>query len=175
MASASSDVQMASSQGRGLSSRYRRLDENSGIGAIAKGSFGRVYVAVDTTTEETVAVKRQVLPSTSAISELCWYMALSQAWHPNVVHLLDHLVSKDVVSTCLYSTVHGLSWRGCRSEAKGFCRTAVSKCRSRSYSCVTQSSKRLSNSGFGSWRCTFARAFPLSRTWCIALPMCTSE
>ena len=59
----------------------------------------------DTTTEETVAVKRQVLPSTSAISELCWYKALSQAWHPNVVHLLDHLVSKDVVGTCLYSTV----------------------------------------------------------------------
>ena len=102
MASASSSSRQASSPGRGLSSRYRRLDENTGVGAIARGTFGRVYVALDSATGETVAVKRVVLPSNSATSELCWYKALSQARHPNVMHLLDHFVCKGDLGTCLY-------------------------------------------------------------------------
>ena len=85
-----------------MASRYQRLDENSGLGAVAKGSYGRVYVAVDTRTQATVAVKRQVLPSNSAMSELCWYKALSQSPHPNIMSLLDHFVAKGAVGTCLY-------------------------------------------------------------------------
>ena len=50
--------------------RYVRLDEGSGYGAIASGSFGRVYAAVDSKTQATVKVKRQELPSMSAQREL---------------------------------------------------------------------------------------------------------
>ena len=50
----------ASSQVR---DRYRLMDEGTGLGALAKGSFGRIYVAVDTQTGHTVAVKRQQVPS----------------------------------------------------------------------------------------------------------------
>ena len=37
----------ALSQGAGLAPRYRRLDEHRGPGAIARGTFGKVFVAVD--------------------------------------------------------------------------------------------------------------------------------
>jgi len=85
-----------------LASRYRRLDEHSGPGAIARGTFGKVFVAVDTRTENTVAVKRQVLPSDAASRELCWYKALSQEKHRNLMDLLDHFVCKGTAGTCLY-------------------------------------------------------------------------
>ena len=73
--------------------RYVRLDEGSGYGAIASGSFGRVYAAVDSKTQATVAVKRQALPSTSAQRELCFYKAASQGKHDNVMQLLDHFTA----------------------------------------------------------------------------------
>jgi hypothetical protein len=37
--------------------RYRRMDEGTGWGALASGSFGKVYIAVDNHTAATVAVK----------------------------------------------------------------------------------------------------------------------
>ena len=46
------------------------MDEGTGLGALAKGSFGRIYVAVDTQTGHTVAVKRQQVPSRTAAREL---------------------------------------------------------------------------------------------------------
>ena len=73
--------------------RYVRLDEGSGYGAIASGSFGRVYAAVDSKTQATVAVKRQALPSTSAQRELCFYKAASQGKHDNVMQLVDHFTA----------------------------------------------------------------------------------
>ena len=74
-------------------SRYVRLDEGCGQGAIAAGSFGRVYAAVDSKTQATVAVKRQALPSASATRELCFYKAASQEKHDNVMQLLDHFTA----------------------------------------------------------------------------------
>ena len=78
-----------------LSKRYPRLDEGNGLGAVSRGSFGSVYAAVDTTTGQTVAVKRQRLPSDAASRELSWYLALSHASHANVMGLLDHFVVCD--------------------------------------------------------------------------------
>ena len=101
-ASSSAVAPAALSQGSGLSSRYRRLDESSSHGHIGKGSFGRVFVALDTVTDITVAVKRQVLPSDDAMRELQFYKALSQVPHPNVMQLLDHFVAKGMAGTCLY-------------------------------------------------------------------------
>ena len=75
-----------------MASRYQRLDEGSGRGAIAAGSFGRVYAAVDLHTKLTVAVKRQKLPSDAASKELGFYQALSQSGHPRVMRLVDHFV-----------------------------------------------------------------------------------
>ena len=82
--------------------RYVRLGEGSGYGAIAAGSFGRVYAAVDSDTQATVAVKRQLLTSTSAQRELCFYKAASQAKHDNVMRLLDHFAAKVGGNTFLY-------------------------------------------------------------------------
>ena len=82
--------------------RYVRLDEGSGYGAIASGSFGRVYAAVDSKTQATVAVKRQALPSTSAQRELCFYKAAGQGKHDNVMQLLDHFTATVGSHTFLY-------------------------------------------------------------------------
>ena len=94
---ASSQGLQASSQGVRVSGpdRYRRLDEGSGLGAVAKGSFGRVYIAVDKVTGATVAVKRQPLPCSVASAELAFYKALSQSPHPHIVPLLDHFVASE--------------------------------------------------------------------------------
>ena len=74
------------------SKRYPRLGEGKGLGAISKGSYGRIYIAVDQLTKETVAVKRQQVPSDEAASELAFYSALSHAPHPNVMGLRDHFI-----------------------------------------------------------------------------------
>lgn len=80
------------------------MDEDTLQGAVARGSFGKVFVAVDLDTQTTVAIKRQQLPSDAASRELCWYRALSQATHPNVMHLLNNfiLTSKDGGQRYLY-------------------------------------------------------------------------
>ena len=53
--------------------RYRLLDEGNGLGAVAQGSFGRVYVAMDTRT-----VKRQQVPCRVAVTALAFYEVLSR-------------------------------------------------------------------------------------------------
>jgi serine/threonine protein kinase len=89
----------ASSQGV---DRYRLLDEGTGLGAVAKGSFGRVYVAIDTRTGVTVAVKRQQVPSRVAARELAFYQVLSHCPHPNVMRLLDQFSGRVGKSFCVY-------------------------------------------------------------------------
>ena len=84
------------------SKRYPRLDEGKGLGAVSKGSYGRVYAAVDQVTKQTVAVKRQLLPSDDAARELAFYKALSHAPHPNVMCLHDHFNAGIQEGTCLY-------------------------------------------------------------------------
>jgi serine/threonine protein kinase len=56
--------------------RYRRLDEGELLGALAAGTYGRVYAAWDTHTGTTVAVERQELPHRVAARELCLLKAL---------------------------------------------------------------------------------------------------
>ena len=85
------DEDLAQTAGRAMD-RYRRLDEDTLQGAVGQGSFGKVFAAVDLRTQTTVAIKRQQVPSDAASRELCWYRALSQATHPNVMHLLDHFI-----------------------------------------------------------------------------------
>ena len=78
----------ASSQDSSVASRFRRLDEGQLLGAVGKGGFGRVYAAVDSVTNNTVVVKRQMLPSDDAARELAWYKALRQVPHANIMRLL---------------------------------------------------------------------------------------
>ena len=88
-------------------SRYIRLDEGHGLGAIGIGGFGRVYIAEDTHTKNIVAVKRQALPSTVASRELSVFSKLSAFKHHNVLHMLDHFLggcgdNRGRQSQCLY-------------------------------------------------------------------------
>ena len=52
--------------------RYRRIDEGVRDGFLAKGSFGKVYIAEDTTTGEVVAIKKQRYPSAEVARELAF-------------------------------------------------------------------------------------------------------
>ncbi len=79
--------------------RYRRLDEGRGLGALAAGSFGRIYVAVDQASGDVVAVKRQSIPSDAATQELAYYKAIGQYGHPHVMALLDHFVVQSAASS----------------------------------------------------------------------------
>ena len=81
--------------------RYCRLDEGAGLGAVARGAFAKVYMAVDRSRESTVVVKRQEMPSDVAVRELAYYKALSSFPHPNVMPLLDYFTkSLDLNSRC---------------------------------------------------------------------------
>ena len=82
--------------------RYRRLDEGAGLGAVARGTFGNIYIAVDRSRGSTVVVKRQKMPSDVAARELAYYKALSQFPHPNVMPLLDYFTKSAVSITMLY-------------------------------------------------------------------------
>ena len=118
--------------------RYRRMDEGTGWGALACGSFGKVYIAVENHTGATVAVKRQDLPSDAAARELAFYLALKHNTHPNIMSLLDHfnaVIKKktylhmvfDVMDSSLFhkwKTIDvccRLGWRAhiCRISSKG--------------------------------------------------------
>ena len=52
--------------------RYRRVSESSPNGFLAKGTFGKVYIAEDTKTGRAVAVKMQQYPSAEAACELAF-------------------------------------------------------------------------------------------------------
>ena len=82
--------------------RYTRVDEGAGLGALARGSYGNIYIAVDRRTGSTVIVKRQQAPCDAAAKELAYYRALSQYSHPNVMHLLDHFTVRSRREAFLY-------------------------------------------------------------------------
>ena len=72
---------------RPRAARYQMLG-----GTLAKGSYGAVYVAWDTTDGTIVALKKQPAKSESATRELNAYHSLPQ--HPNVLSLLDASVGR---------------------------------------------------------------------------------
>ncbi len=82
--------------------RYQRIDEGCGLGAVGRGSYGKVYVALDRETGETVAVKRQQLPSRAATTELSIFKALSQVPHQNVLRLLNSFTATAKQQQFLY-------------------------------------------------------------------------
>ncbi len=47
--------------------RYRRMG-----GSVGRGSFGSVYMAMDTAMDTIVAIKQQIVPSKAAVRELCF-------------------------------------------------------------------------------------------------------
>ena len=105
--------------------RYRRLDEGAGLGAVARGTFGKIYIAVDRSRDSTVMVKRQEMPSDVAARELAYYKALDSFPHPNVMPLLDHFTKSDAVRTTMLYMVFGVMGGIC-----GMCgRTAAGCCR----------------------------------------------
>ena len=79
-----------------------RLDEAGGLGALARGSYGNIYIALDKRAGSTVIVKRQKVPSNDAARELAFYKALSQHVHPNVMPLLDHFIVRSATEAYLY-------------------------------------------------------------------------
>ena len=82
--------------------RYRRLDEAGGLGALARGSYGNIYIALDKRTGSIVIVKRQKVPCDAAARELAFFKALSQYLHPNVMPLLDHFIVHSATEAFLY-------------------------------------------------------------------------
>ena len=59
--------------------RYRRIDEGVRDGFLAKGSFGKVYIAEDTSTGEVVAIKKQRYPSAEAVRELAFAKVIASS------------------------------------------------------------------------------------------------
>ena len=57
--------------------RYRRVDESAPDGFLAKGTFGKVYIAEDTKTGRVVAIKKQRYPSAEAARELAFAKVLA--------------------------------------------------------------------------------------------------
>ena len=72
------------------------------MGAVARGTFGNIYIAVDRSRGSTVVVKRQEMPSDVAARELAYYKALSQFPHPNVMPLLDYFTKSAVRTAMMY-------------------------------------------------------------------------
>ena len=86
-----------------LSERYLRLDEGQG-GAIASGSFGRVYLAMDQLTQQPVAVKRQPAGHRSCAREMAVYEVFRAFPHDNILLMLDRFVDRPAGSDspCVY-------------------------------------------------------------------------
>jgi serine/threonine protein kinase len=52
--------------------RYNRIDEGLSSGYLAKGTYGKVYIAEDVQSGQVVAVKRQRYPSEEAAREIAF-------------------------------------------------------------------------------------------------------
>ena len=61
----------------GKRERYRRVDESALDGFLAKGTFGKVYIAEDTKTGRVVAIKKKRYPSAEAARELAFAKVLA--------------------------------------------------------------------------------------------------
>ena len=66
-------------------------------GALASGSYGAVYLAVDTTTQQLVAIKRQELPDKAAENELLEHTTWLRFPHPNLISMLDWYVKNSAL------------------------------------------------------------------------------
>ena len=63
--------------------RYRRVDEGAPDGHLAKGTFGKVYIAEDTKTGAVVAIKKQRYPAAEVARELAFVKVLAS--NPSVL------------------------------------------------------------------------------------------
>ena len=63
--------------------RYRRVGECALDGHLAKGTFGKVYIAEDTKTGAVVAIKKQRYPAAEAARELAFAKVLAS--NPSVL------------------------------------------------------------------------------------------
>lgn len=59
--------------------RYKRIDEEVRNGFLAKGAYGKVYIAEDTKTGAVVAIKKQRYPSDEASRELAFAKVLASS------------------------------------------------------------------------------------------------
>ena len=59
--------------------RYKRIDEDIPDGFLAKGGYGKVYIAEDTKTGDVVAIKKQRYPSDEAARELAFAKVLASS------------------------------------------------------------------------------------------------
>ena len=59
--------------------RYRRVGESSLDGFLAKGTFGKVYIAEDTKTGRVVDIKKQRNPSAEVARELALANAIASS------------------------------------------------------------------------------------------------
>ena len=73
--------------------RYKRVDEDAPDGFLAKGSFGKVYIAEDTKTGQVVAIKKQRYPSAEAARELAFAKVLASS--PSVL-IIKYLIRLNV-------------------------------------------------------------------------------
>ena len=59
--------------------RYKRVDDSSPNGFLAKGMFGKVYIAEDTKPSRLVAIQKQRYPSAEAARELAFAKVLASS------------------------------------------------------------------------------------------------
>jgi serine/threonine protein kinase len=69
------------------------VDEDAPDGFLAKGSFGKVYIAEDTKTGQVVAIKKQRYPSAEAARELAFAKILAS--NPSVL-IMKYLIRLNV-------------------------------------------------------------------------------
>ena len=86
---------------RSHAQRYKKLKVLGG------GSYGEVWVAIDTVTNQKVAIKIQEAENSSSAKELMVYSLLSSYPHQNVAVLLDFFMAPKQGGSKLYlNTIH---------------------------------------------------------------------
>ena len=73
--------------------RYTRTGHGAS-GFLSKGSYGKVYLAIDTISQQLVLIKKQRLPDDAAERELLTHMTLLQHPHSNIITLLNYYVTQ---------------------------------------------------------------------------------